>query len=101
MENVITEFNVLAGKVADEIEFSLQSEDEQIFIKLYDQYSPALYGVIMKWVKDKALAEIVLENVFINAWHSRKNYDSRKERIFTWLYRIACSIATHYIKGNE
>lgn len=101
MDSVITEFNVFSGKVADNIVFSLQSEDDQIFIKLYDQFSSALYGLLIKWVKDKALAETILENVFINAWHNRKDYNRKKERIFTWLYRIARNIATHYIKCNE
>lgn len=100
MDNDITRFDVFAELEVDNIIFSVQNEDDQIFIKLYDQFSPALYGLIMKWVKDKALAETILENVFINAWHSRKFYENKNERIFTWLYRITRNTTTYYLKSE-
>lgn len=41
--------------------------DADSFSEIYDQYAPALYGRIMAVVKQKEMAEKILERVFINA----------------------------------
>ena len=41
--------------------------DENSFSELYDKYAPALYGRIIGVVKQKEIAEKILERVFINA----------------------------------
>lgn len=43
------------------------SMDANSFSDLYDKYAPALYGRIMAVVKQKEIAEKILERVFINA----------------------------------
>jgi DNA-directed RNA polymerase specialized sigma24 family protein len=95
-----SENDVLVQEEAGEILFSQQKDDEKLFSGLYDQFSPALYGFILKWVKEKPLAEAILQNAFVNAWHSREFYDTKKERIFTWLYRITYNTTTHYLKSK-
>lgn len=41
--------------------------DETAISELYDKYAPALYGRIIMVVKQKEIAEKILERVFINA----------------------------------
>jgi DNA-directed RNA polymerase specialized sigma24 family protein len=41
--------------------------DSESVSALYDKYAPALYGRIIQVVKQKEIAEKVLERVFINA----------------------------------
>lgn len=41
--------------------------DAVSFSQLYDKYAPALYGRIIQVVKQKEIAEKILERVFINA----------------------------------
>lgn len=41
--------------------------DEASVSELYDKYAPALYGRIIMVVKQKEIAEKILERVFINA----------------------------------
>jgi hypothetical protein len=43
------------------------SGDAESVSALYDKYAPALYGRIIQVVKEKEIAEKVLEKVFINA----------------------------------
>lgn len=101
MKGFIEKDEVRRKRVEAEIPFNLVCSDEEIFSKLYDEFSPALYGLIIKWVTDKELAETILENAFINAWKSRKTYDSKRERIFTWLYRISHNTTTHYLEHKN
>lgn len=41
--------------------------DPSSISELYDKYAPALYGRIIKVIKQKEIAEKVLEKVFINS----------------------------------
>jgi RNA polymerase sigma-70 factor, ECF subfamily len=56
---------------------------------LYDKYSGALYGTILRVVHSKELAEEVLQDTFTKAWRNIDSYDMTKGRLYTWLINIA------------
>lgn len=56
---------------------------------LYDHYSAALYGVILRIVIEKETAEDVLQESFVKIWNNVSNYDATKGRLYTWLLNIA------------
>ena len=58
MQDLIDEINENAN--------SLNRDDASVS-ELYDKYAPALYGRIILVVKQKEIAEKILERVFINA----------------------------------
>jgi RNA polymerase sigma-70 factor (ECF subfamily) len=89
-----------APEAEDEMLFCLQSNDQRHFSKLYDRFSPALFGLILKWIKDKEVAENLLQDVFIKAWRSRELYDAEKGRLFTWLYRITRNICIDHLRSK-
>jgi RNA polymerase sigma factor (sigma-70 family) len=90
----------VAPEAEDEMLFCLQSNDQRHFSKLYDRFSPALFGLIQKWIKDKEVAENLLQDVFIKAWRSRDLYDAAKGRLFTWLYRITRNICIDHLRSK-
>ena len=45
---------------------------EYDFEKLYEKYAPAVYGQIFRTVKNKQLAEEILENVFVTGYNNLK-----------------------------
>lgn len=55
---------------------------------LYDNYSDALYGVILRMVESEAIASDVLQESFVKIWQNSRSYDPSKGRLFTWLVRI-------------
>ncbi|HKK37902.1 MAG TPA: sigma-70 family RNA polymerase sigma factor, partial [Cryomorphaceae bacterium] len=55
---------------------------------LYDNYSDALYGIILRMVGDEAIASDVLQESFVKIWKNSLSYDPAKGRLFTWLVRI-------------
>lgn len=67
----------------------LQSHTEKTFSRLYDAYAPALYGVILRIVKQPVISQDVLQEVFVKIWNTHEQYDSTKGRLFTWLLNIA------------
>jgi RNA polymerase sigma-70 factor, ECF subfamily len=60
---------------------------------LYDKYSGALYGTILRVVHSKELAEEVLQDTFTKAWRNIDSYDAGKGRLYTWLINIARNTA--------
>lgn len=66
----------------------LQSGDEAAFSILYDKFSPALYGIIQKIVKNDELSQDVLQDCFVSIWKQAKTYNAEKGSFFTWMLNI-------------
>jgi RNA polymerase sigma-70 factor (ECF subfamily) len=83
-----------------EMKECILSTDNRDFSRLYNNYSAALFGLILKWVKDAETAENLLQDVFVKAWRSRELYDSSKGKIFTWLYNITRNICIDHLRSK-
>ncbi|MDG5492194.1 RNA polymerase sigma factor [Psychroserpens sp. SPM9] len=70
-----------------------QKKDEKAFEQLYNMYSDSMHGVIYNIVRDHEIAEEVMQDVFIKAWHKSDSYNSKKGRFFTWILNIARNAA--------
>ena len=73
----------------DSIITLLQQQDPNGVSLLYDKYSAALFGAILKVVGTRELAEEVLQDTITKVWRNFGSYDSSKGRLFTWLINIA------------
>ncbi|MBK8556784.1 MAG: hypothetical protein IPL65_13880 [Lewinellaceae bacterium] len=60
-------------------------QDPQALSELYDHYSSALFGIVLRIVQSEALAEQVLQDAFMKVWKRIGDYDAGKGRLFTWL----------------
>ncbi len=76
MQDLITEINESAKNI---------QTDEATVAALYDKYAPALYGRIIKVVKQKEIAEKILLRVFINAVVDKNVKQSNHLSLFTSL----------------
>ena len=73
---------------------STQRGDKTSFGLLYDKFSPALYGVILKIVRqDIQVAEDCLQDSFVKIWKHLASYDAQKGSIFTWMLTVARNTA--------
>tara|TARA_R110002049_G_scaffold132372_1_gene291435 strand:- start:1512 stop:2042 length:531 start_codon:yes stop_codon:yes gene_type:complete len=70
-----------------------KQKDEKAFETLYGMYSKSMQGVIFNIVRDNDIAEEVVQDVFIKAWHKSGTYSSSKGRFFTWILNIARNAA--------
>lgn len=71
------------------------------FALLYDAYSPALYGVLLRLVHDQARAEDLLQDAFIKIWSNREHFDSKQGRLFTWLLTITRHVALDELRARK
>jgi len=72
-----------------ELVMRLNKGDQQAMSELYDRFSGALLGVIMKVIPDQATAEDVLQEVMLKIWNNIGSFDTAKGRLFTWMLNIA------------
>lgn len=70
-----------------------QSKNPKAFERIYERYSESTFGVIYSVVKDKHIAEEVLQDVFLKIWDNAESYNSSKGRFFTWILNIARNAA--------
>ncbi len=54
------------------------------FEQLYDRYKNILYATAMKFLKEDADAQDVVQDVFIQIWDKAKLYDPAKGKPLTW-----------------
>jgi RNA polymerase sigma factor (sigma-70 family) len=82
---------------------ALKERDNQAYSYLYDNYSGALYSIILQIVQNTELASDVLQEVFINIWRKIETYDASRGRLFTWMLNITrnASIDTLRSKGYQ
>jgi RNA polymerase sigma-70 factor (ECF subfamily) len=58
------------------------------FNDFYDHYAPAFYGDIKRTLYEPDACSQTLEVAFCAIWTSINEYDSSKERFFTWALKI-------------
>ena len=79
----------------------LKSKNSRALSELYDNYSGAIYGVIIRMCNDPDLAENLLQDTFLKAWEKAHQYDQSKGRFYTWLYRIARNTVLNALRNKK
>jgi RNA polymerase sigma factor (sigma-70 family) len=79
----------------------IKSGDHAAFERLYDCYSGALYGVVLRILKNEAIAEEVLQDAFMRIWDRIDQYDESRGRLFTWIVNITRHLAIDKIRSKE
>jgi len=67
---------------------------------LYEMYSKSLYGVLLKMVNNRELAEDMLQQSFVRIWNSIDSYDKSKCRLFTWMISITRNLARDLLRSK-
>jgi RNA polymerase sigma-70 factor (ECF subfamily) len=84
----------------------LRTRDAAGFSYLYDNYSGALFGVLVRMVWEEEVAQDLLQETFVKIWRNYSSYDPQKGRLYTWMLNIARNVAIDYkrsksFKSNE
>jgi RNA polymerase sigma-70 factor (ECF subfamily) len=68
-------------------------ELEAALSTLYDRYNRTVYGVGLKILGNRSLAEELVQDVFLKVWRSSHTFDPSRASFSTWLYRVTRSAA--------
>ncbi|MEI2710264.1 MAG: sigma-70 family RNA polymerase sigma factor [Chitinophagaceae bacterium] len=78
----------------------LKQRQQSSFSYLYDNYSSALYTVILNVVKDETIAADTLQEVFVKIWKQIESYDDTKGRLFTWMMNVARNASIDTVRSK-
>jgi len=67
--------------------------DRDAYVTLYHRYGRVLLGLLMRVLADRAEAEEVLQEVFLQVWRRAGDFDGSRGRPFVWLMTLARSRA--------
>lgn len=63
--------------------------DRAAFATLYERTHAHLFAVILRIHRDRAQAEDVLQEVYVNVWRSAQSFDAAQSQPLTWLTSVA------------
>ncbi|MGJ3233683.1 RNA polymerase sigma factor [Marivirga sp.] len=89
-------------KISEEVLIKeLKAQKSSAFEYLYDNYSGAIYGVIIRIVKSEEVAQELLHDVFMKAWKNINAYSAEKGRLYTWLVNISRNASIDKLRSKE
>ena len=68
---------------------------------IYDKYSGALYGIILRIVKKEEAAAEILQDTFVKVWQKKDQYDPDRGRLYTWMMNIARNLSLNYLQSKR
>lgn len=75
---------------------------EEGFEELLKRYKSRVFGKIMMYVKDRAVAEDIFQDTFVRVIHALKEGNYNEEGKFSaWVMRIAHNLCIDYFRGKK
>ena len=75
--------------------------DRAAFATLYERTSSHLLGVVLRINRDRAQAEDVLQEVYVNVWRAAQSFDAAQSQPLTWLTSIARNRAIDSLRRTQ
>jgi RNA polymerase sigma factor (sigma-70 family) len=84
-----------------ELVMLLKQRHQSAFNYLYDNYSGALFTVVLNIISEREQASDALQEVFIKIWRQIDSYDETKGRLFTWMINIARNASIDILRSKD
>ncbi|MDP9044766.1 MAG: sigma-70 family RNA polymerase sigma factor [Pseudomonadota bacterium] len=75
--------------------------DRGAFAAVYEQTSAHLLGVVLRIHRDRAQAEDILQEVYVNVWRAAQSFDAAQSQPLTWLTSIARNRAIDSLRRTQ
>lgn len=75
--------------------------DQAAFAQVYDQTAAQVYGLAVRVLRDRAQAEEVVQEAYLDAWRRAGDYDRNQGRVSTWLCTIAHRRAVDRVRQSQ
>jgi RNA polymerase sigma-70 factor (ECF subfamily) len=75
--------------------------DQRAFAALYDATAPRVFGLVLRILVDRAQAEEVAQEVFLEAWRQAKRFDPSRGAAISWLLQIAHARAVDRVRSSQ
>lgn len=68
---------------------------------LYERYAGVVFGLVLRIVAERPVAEDLLQEVFVRAWQRAGSYDGSRGRAGAWLCGIAHNLAIDELRRQR
>ncbi len=75
--------------------------DRAAFARLYERTSGHLFAVVLRVQRDRAQAEDLLQEVYVNVWRAAAAFDAARAQPLTWLTSIARNRAIDSLRRQQ
>lgn len=75
--------------------------DRAAFATLYERTSSHLFAVVLRICRDRAQAEDILQEVYVNVWRAASGFDAAQSQPLTWLTSIARNRAIDGLRRTQ
>lgn len=75
--------------------------DREAFAEFYDLVAPVVFGVIVRVLRDRAQAEEVTQEVFVELWRTAARFDPERGSARTWATTIAHRRAVDRVRSEQ
>ncbi len=76
------------AELADLI-LAVAAGDRGAYRQLYDKTAPKLFGIVLRMIRDRSMAEDILQDVFLRVWRNAGNFAPQTGSAMAWLSSIA------------
>ncbi|MGO4884953.1 MAG: sigma-70 family RNA polymerase sigma factor [Bryobacteraceae bacterium] len=78
----------------------LQRRDPRAMAELYDRYGRLAYALILRVVRDGAIAEDLVQETFLRVWNRVQGFDAGRGGLGAWLLAVARNRAIDYLRSS-
>ena len=78
----------------------LQRRDPQALADLYARYGRLVYSLILRMVRDRGVAEDLVQETFLRVWNRAQGLDTEKGSVGAWLLAVARNRAIDYQRST-
>jgi RNA polymerase sigma factor (sigma-70 family) len=75
--------------------------EETALAELYDRFSRVTYGLAVRVLRDRALAEDAVQDAFLTVWRTAASFDARRGSASTWVLTLVHRRAVDLVRREE
>jgi len=75
--------------------------DDGAMARLYDRFAPLVQAVAVRMLRDRAAADELAEDVFVEIWRRSSQYDTARGSLATWIATITRSRGIDRIRARQ
>ncbi|MEX1177465.1 MAG: ECF RNA polymerase sigma factor SigK [Nitriliruptor sp.] len=91
----------VAATSSEELLVAAAGGDTQAFAVLYDRITPQVFGVALRVLRDRALAEEVVQEVMVEVWRKAARFDPDRGSAPGWIATLAHRRAVDRVRSEQ
>lgn len=88
-------------RTGEELLVAVGRGDRDAFAELYDRVAPQVLGVAVRVVRDRSLAEEVLQEVLVEVWRKAAHFDPTRGSARGWITTLAHRRAVDRVRSEQ